>query len=394
MNQNMFGSSFDYEGRLNKLRKLMDERDIDVTLVHSWTNQYYVSGMFQYPWYPMEADVNSEAPVIIFRDKGSEPVFLITWITSNGVKEATWIKDVRVVNKEPYGKLGWWEYMAEALREKGVDKGTIGIEEDACVVSTFTRIQSALPKAQFKRADELFRKARMIKEPEEIEIIKESVLIGEAGMKAGMEAAKVGVLEDEIQRAAEMEMKRRGAIREVESMCQAGIRTANHRALGTNWKRVEENELVAIDLGAVYKGYGCDICRTWVVGKPTETYNKIATDIAKIHEKILDFMKPGLTIGEIIEFGANDMRKAGYSTDRLFMPTTGTGEGAVKIHGIGLGPMHDPPDGDREVKLESGMTLAISGVVRYANFTIRYEDDVLVVPTGVELINKQIPWKL
>jgi len=37
----------------------------------------------------------------------------------------------------------------------------------------------------------------------------------------------VGVPESEIQKAAEIEMKRRGALREVETMCQSGIRTAN-----------------------------------------------------------------------------------------------------------------------------------------------------------------------
>jgi Xaa-Pro aminopeptidase len=91
----------------------------------------------------------------------------------------------------------------------------------------------------------------MVKEPEEIKLIKESVLIAEAGLRAGMDAARVGVFENEIQKAAEIEMRRRGAIREVETMVQSGIRTANHRAFGSNWTCVEENDLVMIDIGCV-----------------------------------------------------------------------------------------------------------------------------------------------
>jgi Xaa-Pro aminopeptidase len=84
---------------------------------------------------------------------------------------------VRVVDKEPFGRLSWWEYTAQVLKEKGVDEGMIGVEEDVCVISTFRKLQSVLPKAQFKGADEIFQLARIIKVPEEIEIIKQSILI-------------------------------------------------------------------------------------------------------------------------------------------------------------------------------------------------------------------------
>jgi len=57
----------------------------------------------------------------------------------------------------------------------------------------------------------------------------------------------------EVQRAAEMEMKRLGALREVETMCQSGPRTANYRAFASEWKKIEENELVMVDLGASIK---------------------------------------------------------------------------------------------------------------------------------------------
>lgn len=393
---NIFGTTFDYQARLTKIRKLMEEHKIDAILVHLWPNQYYVSGMYQHlPWYPVEPVPPTEAPLIVFRESGKDPVFLCLWLTSNGLKEGTWIKDVRVIDKEPYGKRSWFEYTADVLKEKGVDGGTIGIEKDVCVISTFEKLQSVLPKARFKAADEIFQMARIVKEPEEIALIKESVFVAEAGLKAGMETAKVGVLESEIQKAVEIEMKRRGAIREVETMVQSGIRTANHRAFGANWKKIEENDLVAIDVGCVYKGYGSDLTRTWVVGKPTDAQKKIADDIVRVREKVIARMKPGVTIGELYDLGRTDLKNAGYIMERASMPSNGKGLGNVTIHGIGMGPMHDPPHvDDRHITLESGMTLAVTGGVRHATFTIRFEDDVVVVPGGIELINKGIPWKL
>ena len=393
---NIFGTTFDYQARLTKIRKLMEEHKMDAIIVHLWPNQYYVSGMYQHlPWYPVEPVPPTEAPLIVFRDSTKDPVFLCLYLTSNGLKEGTWIKDVRVLDKEPYGKRSWYEYTAEVLKEKGVDGGTIGIEKDVCVISTFEKLQSVLPKAQFKAADEIFQTARIVKEPEEIALIKESVSVAEAGLKAGMETAKVGVLESEVQKAVEIEMKRRGAIREVETMVQSGIRTANHRAFGANWKKIEENDLVAIDVGCVYKGYGSDLTRTWVVGKPTDAQKKITDDIVRVREKVLALMKPGVTVGELYDLGRAELKKAGYIMEKAAMPSNGKGLGNVTVHGIGMGPMHDPPHvDDKHIALESGMTLAVTGGVRHATFTIRFEDDVVVVPGGIELINKGIPWKL
>ncbi len=354
---NIFGTTFNYQNRLARIRKLMEERHMDAILVHLWPNQYYLSGMYQHlPWYPVEPVPPTEAPLIVFREKGKDPVFLCLWLTSNGLKEGTWIQDVRVLDKEPFGKKSWYEYMAEVLKEKGVDEGTIGIEKDVCIVSTFEKLKSVLPKAQFKGADEIFQLARIVKEPEEINLIKESVAIAEAGLKAGMEAAKVGVLESEVQKAVEIELKRRGAIREVETMVQSGIRTLNHRAFGANWKKIEENDLVAIDVGCVYKGYGSDLTRTWVVGKATEAQKRIVDHLVKTHEKILALMKPGVTLREIAELGEGEMKKAGYLTDKAALPTPAQAYGYVTVHGIGLGPMHDPPHpADRDITLENGM---------------------------------------
>ncbi|MBW1767183.1 MAG: aminopeptidase P family protein [Deltaproteobacteria bacterium] len=393
---NIFNTNFDYQSRLNKIRKLMDEREIDVMLVHFWPNQYYISGMFQpLPWYPVENNKHTEMPLIIFRDRMEDPIFLITWLTGNGLKEGTWIKDVRLVDKEPFGKYSWQEYLAEILKEKRVNSGTIGIEEHVCTISTFNKLKSAAPKARFQGIDDIFQIARMIKEPEEIELIKESVLIAEASLKAGMETSGVGVLESEINFAAETEAKRRGAIREVETMCQSGIRTSHHRAMASNWKRVDKNDLVMIDIGLVYKGYGSDLTRTWVEGKPTDKQKKITDDLVRAHGKVLDNIRPGVKIWDVLDSGDNELKKEGYITGAP-LPSNSIGVGHVGIHGIGLGPMHDPPHvmEHRETKLEVGMTLAVSGTARFEDFTIRFEDDVVVVQGGYELINKLIPWEL
>lgn len=393
---NVFGTSFNYQGRINKVRKLMEKRRLDAILVNLWTNQYYLSGMYQpAPWYPIEVCDNTETPLVMFKDKKLEPVFFITYLTGIGLKEGTWINDVRIIDKEPYGKKTWNEYLADLLREKHIENGNIGIEEDVCTISTFKKLRQALPRANLVAADTLLEAARYIKEPEEISLIRESVAIAEAGIKAGMEIAKPGTLESEVQKTVEIEIKRRGGIKEIESMAQSGRRTANQRSISANWKKIEENDLVTIDVGCVYKGYGSDLTRTWVAGKPTKKQVRIVDDLRQVREKVLPLIRPGTAIRDIYEVGNAEMAKAGYLTEALVLPFGDIGLGHISIHGIGLSPMHDPPRAyDRDLKLASGVTISLSCKARFADFTIRFEDDLLVTSDGSELLSPNLPWKL
>jgi len=84
------------------------------------------------------------------------------------------------------------EAITAVIKERGVDAGNIGLEEDCCTVSTFQKLQALLPKATFKYASEIFQLARTVKEPEEIKLIRESVSIGESALKVAIETAKPG----------------------------------------------------------------------------------------------------------------------------------------------------------------------------------------------------------
>lgn len=381
---NIFGTSFNYEARLRKVRNLMDERDIDCVLSLQWPNQYYISGFYQHlPWYPDCHAPSTEAPLIVFREKGEDPVFVCAYLTLNAVKEGAWIKDVRAFDRK--STLSVHEYTAQILKERGVEAGVIGVEEDCCTISTFRKLQKFLPQAQFRDALEIFHLARAVKEPEEIRLIKKSVSIAEAALKVAIDTAKPGVTEMEVHRTAEMEMKRRGAIREIETMFQSGIRTANYRAFASEWKKIEKNDLFVADIGCIYKGYGSDIARTWVVGEATKEQKKIAEDLYKTHEKIIDFIKPGVKCHDVADFARDELTKAGYPTNKFAFPH----QRRFSLHGIGLGPFHELPDVEhKDIVLEPGMTFAIQPSIRHKKFTIRFEDDAVLTPKGLELMTK------
>ena len=378
---NIFGTKFDYQARQAKVRKEMAKQDLDCIIVHNWTNQYYLGGHYQHmPWYPVSHTHITEAPLIIFRE--SDPVFLCAFITLGAVREGTWVKDVRAIDQGLAPTA--YEAIAKVLAEKGIDTGKIGIEEKCCTASTYLNLMKVLPKAKIVGAGDILYQTRSVKEPEEIVLIKKAIEIAESAVQVARDMAKPGVIEMDVQLAMEIEMKRLGAFREVETMCQSGIRTAHYRAFAADWKKIEKDEPVTIDLGGLYKGYGCDIARTWIVGTPTAEQKKIARDLYVTYEKFCNVCKPGKTFAEVFDYIRAEMIEMGWPATKTAFPCQ-----QFAIHGVGLGPFHDyPHPTHRETIFEPGMVISFQPSVRMEKYSIRFEDNLLVTSSGVELLSK------
>lgn len=380
---NIFGTTFDYEARIAKVRKEMAKQGLDCILVHNWTNQYYLGGMYQHmPWYPVSHTHITESPLMIFAK--SEPVFLCAFITLGAIKEGTWVKDVRAIDQGLAPTA--YEAVAKVLAEKGLSAGTIGIEEKCCTASTWQNLTRALPKAKLVAAGDILYETRSVKEPEEIVLIRKSIEIAESAIQVARDMIKPGssVTEMDVQLAMEIEMKRLGAFREVETMCQSGTRTAHYRAFAADWKKIEKDEPVTVDLGGLYKGYGCDIARTWINGTPTSEQKKIAKDLYEIYDQFCNYCKPGKTFADVFDYIRGEFIKRDWPATKSSFPCQ-----QFAIHGVGLGPFHDyPHPTHRETIFEPGMVISFQPSVRMSTYTIRFEDNLLVTQNGMELMSK------
>ena len=138
-----------------------------------------------------------------------------------------------------------------------------------------------------------------------------------------------------------------------------------------------------MDLGCLYKGYGCDIARTWVAGTPSAEHKKIARDIYATYEKFCAYIKPGMTFANVFDYIRGQMIEMGYPAGKTAFPCQ-----QFAIHGVGLGPFHDfPHPTHRETIFEPGMVISFQPSVREETFTIRFEDNLLITQSGVELLS-------
>jgi Xaa-Pro aminopeptidase/Xaa-Pro dipeptidase len=146
---------------------------------------------------------------------------------------------------------------------------------------------------------------------------------------------------------------------------------------------IEVGELYTVDAQTVYRGYWCDMSRTYSVGRaPSELQQSIYEHIAAIQSDVVHLLKPGLRGTQL--WAILDARIREHPA----LATSGLMHHAG--HGVGL-RAHEAPDlnRDREGVLEAGHVVAVEpgGYVDEARYGVRLENMYLITESGAELLS-------
>ncbi len=177
----------------------------------------------------------------------------------------------------------------------------------------------------------LVEQLRVVKDAHEIELMRTAIRIQEAALLAILPTIKPGVSEQEIAASLEAEMKRRGSSKcWFESIVGVGASAAlPHYRPGA--VRARANEIVLIDWGSTYRGYGGDMTRTFALGKWPAKMREVYEVVREAQEAAAAALAPGRTTHEIDGIARKIIEKAGY--------------GREFNHGLGhgLGMSKEPP---------------------------------------------------
>jgi methionyl aminopeptidase len=161
---------------------------------------------------------------------------------------------------------------------------------------------------------------------------------------------------------------------------------------------LKEGDIVSLDVGATYKGYCGDACRTYLVGTCDCETKKLVTTTEESFFEAMKYAKPGNKIGDISAAIQKYNEDRGYSLPREF---TGHGTGRH---------LHEDPSipnygvAGTGVTLIPGMTLAIEPMVAMGSnktrtlsdgWTVKmkdgkasahYENTIVITEDGYEIL--------
>ncbi len=253
-------------------------------------------------------------------------------------------------------------------------------------------VRKIYPGIVIENLNTLVRPIRSVKTEWEIEQLQKAIDLTGQGIRSVFQQAKVGMMEYELEAILYYEMQRNG----VQRWGFAPIIAANINAATLHYRqndcRIENNDVVLMDVGASYMNYSADITRCFPVsGTFSPRQRRVYSEVLAIQKEMITMMKPGIGLTELNEKTNELIQQAlirlGLIDDakdfrRYYMHSLG--------HHLGL-DTHDL--GARDSILEAGNVITVEpGIyIPEESLGIRIEDDVLITETGYVVLSKHIP---
>jgi Xaa-Pro aminopeptidase len=354
----------DHKGRLKKLQTVFERESLDALLVTHLPNIRYLCGF------------TGTSGVLVVSETSS--VFFTDGRYSEQARAEVQGARVVIASKPPLAAAAEW--LVENKSKLGGKKPRrVGIESEHLTVAGRTQAASFLrPDFRLRETRGLVERARMVKDAEEIALLRAAVALGASLFERALEVIRPGVKESEV--AAEMEYAARRAGAEEMSfptIVAAGKRSALPHGRASK-AAIPARGFVVCDFGVILTGYCSDQTRTVHVGHPTGEARRMYEAVREAQAAAVESVKAGVSVAEVDQAARSVLKKKNLAAH--FTHSTG--------HGVGL-EIHEPPRiaaGQSEI-LRPGMVITVEpGVYIAGSGGVRIEDMVVVTEQGCEVL--------
>ncbi|WP_226036864.1 M24 family metallopeptidase [Aquibacillus saliphilus] len=354
--------------RLETMTAWMNEKNIEVSFLNSVENVYYLSNFYTDP---------HERLMGIFIFRQDQPLFILPAMEVGQLQDSGW--QYEIIGYSDHENP--WELIQSSLKKRNLTKvETVAIEQEVLSYGRSKEISSLFPEAKLVSVEDKLNEMRVVKDTNEINIIRRAATMADFGVKTGIDALVEGITEMEVLAKIEYELKKKG-IREMSfsTMVLFGEKSGDpHGNPGD--RKLKPGDMVLFDLGVVLDGYCSDITRTVAFKSISDKQKEIYNTVLKAEVASLEKSKPGTRIGDLDTVAREIISDAGYSD--YFPHRIG--------HGMGIN-VHEFPSMNHlnDGVLKEGMVYTIEpGIYIPGMGGVRIEDDVLVTADGFETLTK------
>jgi len=354
--------------RLHKLQASLRRRKLDAILITEPYNRRYLSG-----YTAADHGIQETAGVLLIPAKGSPYLLTDSRFVLQAEEEALGYT-VTLYPKGLYARL------KQLLPELSVRR--LAFESHYFLHSSVAQMAKMADAigTELVPLTGLVERMRVIKSDEEIEALKRSVLLNERVFQLVYNTIDPGMTEIEIALALELTMRELGAEGpSFDTIVAFGTNAAKPHAVPTD-RVLQSGDIVLIDMGLVLNGYCSDMTRTFVAGKPDNTYLERLHVVRKAQLAGINAIRAGAVCRDVDRAARQVIVNAGYGD--FF----GHGLG----HGVGLAVHEEPRLGPRSrKKLQAGMIVTIEPGIYLPEWGgIRLENMAVVRQDGCEVLNE------
>lgn len=376
MNNKEIGFSMtEFQERITKVKKLMEKQGLDLLLVNTPENVFYLTGHKSpgyYMYMCLVVPLDGEMTLVLRRGEvGNAQVY--SWLEGDGLVAYDDTDD-------PLQKT------VDVIMEKGFKGGNVGVEFTSWFLTTknFMDLQAKLKGGRITDASGTVEQARMVKSSEEIAYIENACQIVDKAMAKGIEKIRPGCKEKEVAAAFFSEMCLQGSeYYGTEPYVASGPRAG---AMHSSWgERVIQNgESVLLEMAATVNRYNGALMRTVHVGEPSETMKEWSKVCIEALNAAIDAIKPGVTSESVDEACRGVIERAGLYEN--YRKRTGYSIGIAFAPDWGEGHIMSLQSGDQRL-LEPGMVFHMPPALRELGaYGVGFSETVAVTETGCKVL--------
>jgi len=370
----------EYLERIARAKKEMARRGIDLLLIASPANQFWLTGYDGWSFYTPQ--------MVALSLQAEEPIWIGRKMDAVGARFTAFLKPENVV---PYpddyvasSERHPMQFVAEEIARRKWDRGTIGVETDDYYYTAKwdALLKQGLANARFVDAFLLVNWCRMRKSPAEIEFMRQAGKIAAAGQKAAFEKAAPGVRQcdvmAELYRATTAGLPEFGGTFPCKPPNAMVSELCSAPHLSWTDAPLVPGDIFYIEMGGVRHRYHSPLSRCIYLGKPTERMDKVTKVIAEGLNAVLDKVKPGIACEELAatwktataKYGIEKDSRIGYPVGIGFPPTWGELTASIRA-------------GDKTV-LEEGMTFHCIPAIWLDAYGIVISESFAITEKGAE----------
>ena len=373
----------EYKIRLEKVKKLMQENDIELLISHDTANMNYLTGYDAWSFYYAQCvivHINSDEPICFVRAQDAGGAYIKTYLKEENII----VYNENYIHKWPKHP---YDYLVDIIKDKKWDKLNIGLEMDAHYFTAFCyeKIKNGLPNAKFKDSNRLVNWARFIKSETEIGYMKSAALITESAMKTAMMVINPNTRQcdavGEIQKALFYGTKDIGGeYSSITTLLPTGKGTSASHLTATD-EKFKNGEATVVEISGCVHRYHAPLARTVQLGKPEQKKIDAMKATIEALNAGIESTKPGNTANDVAQsfwkvldkYNIKKESRTGYSIGLGYPPDWG--EHTLNIYK------------DDMTILEPNVTFHMIAVMQFGDWGVEASESIRVTENGNELLN-------
>lgn len=198
--------------------------------------------------------------------------------------------------------------LSELIRDRGLASARIAFDEEGADASVLRALRSEFPSAEFMPATSLMWMIRLVKTPEEIELLRRAAEINRDAFEAMFAAMRPGVPELELAEVWRAEVARPGARWH---WLHLGTGARSSWVFPPTDRKLQAGDLFLCDGGITYQGYNADTGTSGSIGAPTPEAMREFRAIETGTNAAMAIIREGVTGGQIFSTMVDTIRAEG-----------------------------------------------------------------------------------